>query len=400
MPEETESAAAGLAASLAEFDTPAVPDGSPPPETDDFLASFDVLPKDEPAAPATEAPPAADAKPPEVVKPEETDDPYPDEPPAKGSEAAKTLGWGSLKTDLKKTRAELRTERDNAAKALAEKDAKIAEYEKQVAQLPELTEKAKFIEEAERELAVSRVEGTRDFKETILKPLEAIQTAAEAIATSNSIKLDDVLDVLTELDPAKQREGLKELIAGLDSVDQLEIAQMAKDSRMLLIKRDEILSRASEAKKELDTITQQRETAAQKARREEFEKSVDHTIGELKTRIPFMPLVEGETADAMFAAVAEKARASDFDAASPSTKAFSAAAGVLLPRVTKQLVQAQEDIKLLKARIAEGNASRPKVGEASAPAVTGGSDDGDFMSSFSSILGLQRSRPITELVEV
>jgi hypothetical protein len=408
MPEEP-SAAAGLAATLAEFDPPTVPDGTPPPQEDDFLASFDILPKEDATPVEPEPPPAPDAgipvpppaDPAEPAAADSEDDPYPENPPAKGSEEAKTLGWGNLKSDLKKTRAELRAERDRAAKEIQDRDARLAELEKQVAQLPELSEKAKYVEETEKELAIARVEGTRDFKETILKPLEAIQTAAEALAKSNDIKLDDMLDVFTELDPVKQREGLKELIAGLDSVDQLEIAQMAKDSRMLLLKREEILTRATEARKELEERNRQRETVAQKERREAFEKSVDHTISELKTRIPFVPLVDGETAEAMFAAIAEKAKESDFDAAPTSTKAVAAAATYLLPRVTRQLVESQAEIKKLRERIKAGNSSKPQVGgTTSPPASAGGNDDGDFMDSFTDILGLQRSRPITQLVDV
>lgn len=398
MADDDTPAAVSLQASLAEFSTPDTAAAAP---ADDFLAQFDEV-----LSPSAEAKPAEPAVT-ETTEPEPAPaatedpdtDPYPEEIP-NASDKAKAK-WGEIKSDLKKTRAELREERDRAAAEikkrediLAERERELEEARQKLVSLPELTERAKLADDAERELAVARVEGTREYKQTITEPLDAIGTSIEAIAKANEINPDTIFDAIVERDPAKRREMLKEVVTSLDEVDRLEIAQMAKDAQSILLKRDQIRANAVEARKELEEIsTKQAQEMSAKVKKE-FLSNVDHAVGELKKRIPFLALVDGETADAVFNAIAEKAKEADFDAAPAGTKAYSAAAGVLLPRVAKQLSAALEKVKTLEARVAERNATTPTVG-GNEPAAPSNGDE-DLLDVTAKLFGLPRAHNVLE----
>ena len=376
-------AALGLAAAVKEFDTPVNADQQDTPFAD-FLKEFDApTPAAETTPPATEKPTIT--PPTSETPPVEGEDEFGDTPPGKGSEAAKK-GW----TELKKTRDILRTERDEKIAELKARDTELEDLRKKVAELPELSERAKFAEEAERELAVARVEGTREYKASIEKPLIAIEASAKEIAEANDLKVDDLLDVLSERDPAKRREALRNVLAVMDDVDKPTFNQMVLDTQHLLNKRDEIRENAFNARKELEERTRQDETKAQEKNRKAYESAVDHSFSELKKRIPFVALEDGETADGVFDSALTKTRTIDFDKAPAETKAFAAAAGVLLPRITKQNVYLQEKVKQLEARIAEGNAGRPSVNGAGtqAPVIRPPTSD-DFMTGISKTLGVR-----------
>lgn len=372
---------------MAAFDAPA---SEPVSQVNDFLAAFEDI-SSEPAAlegdiPPTDVPtePAADA--PAAEEPKDDIDAI--EPPARASQAAKD-NFNKIKESAKsyRTRAEAA---EKEAERLRNEDLKVRDTELEelrakLAKLPEFEEKAKFAEEAERELAISRVEGTREYKDTIEKPLIAIEQRASSIAAANDLKIDDILDALTERDPAKQSELLDDLVAGLKPTDQARVIRMAEDTQQLLAKRDTIRERAAEAKKELEEITRQNETKAQREKREAFESATSHAVTELKKRIPFVSLAEGETVDNVFDTLLEKAKSTDFDAASTSTKAFAATAAILLPRVTKQNVKLQAEIETLKARIAESNSSRATVKGDPAPVQTEGKG---FLENIHEALGV------------
>lgn len=385
--------AANLAENLAEFDTSANSDTSQS-SMDDFMSAFQDIGKtsdtDDTELDVTKTD-AGNADSTKDTTPDVDDsdpDNFPDMPPGKGSQASKD-GWNKLKATAKDFKTKFETAEKTRAEELAARDAELETLRKQVANLPELSERAKLADEAEKELAISRVEGTREYKETIEAPLIAIEDAAEAIAKANNVNFDDILDALTERDVTKRRELLEDLMTGLRDTDKFDIIQMAKDTQQILTKRDNIRSRAAEARKELEAITQANETKAQKKAREDFESATAHSVSELRKRVPFIAINEGETADSVFNAILAKAKESNLDTANAATKAFSATAGVLLPRVTLQLIHVQEENRKLQARIQASNASSPKVGSTQQTSGFQEDDDDDFTDVTGKFLGVK-----------
>lgn len=376
MPEETTPTAAAessspLADALIDFNAL----GSPPPEVkaeaeDDgssFLEEFNR------ETPAPEEKPVE--TPPTETPAEETEKDEIDEIKAPAGASEKTVkGMADLKKMAKDFKQKAEAAEKLRTQELADRDKRIAELEEKMAALPELSEKAKFAEEAERELAISRVEATREYKATIDAPLVAIEKAALAIATANDIPADTILDAITEPDGAKRRELMKGVIANLDDLDKQEVLRMAGDTQELLRKRDEIRNRATDALKEQEERQKATETLTKKQAREAFEREAENTVAELRKRLPFIPIADGETADNVFTALLTKAKATDLDSASVTNKAFAAASAIFLPRMAKQLAKVQEENKTLLARIAEGNKGRATVTDKAEAPITEGGD--------------------------
>lgn len=377
---ETETSPADsspLADALVDFDSlgGASPADATVEAQDDGTSFMDEFNKEveEPKPDETPEPAAEETKTDETPAAEEKDDIDEIEPPKNASKAA-AENFQKIKDSAKQYKTKFNEAEKLYTETLAERDARIAELEARTADLPELSEKAKFAEEAERELAISRVEATREYKFTIDAPLRAIEDAALAIAKANDVDADEVLDAITEPDPVKRRELLKSVIANVDDVEKQEILRMASDTQDLLRKRDEIRGRATEALKEREEMTQAEQIRAQKKSREDFGREAENTISELRKRLPFVPLADGETADNVFNGLLDKAKATDFDAAPVANKAFAAAAAIALPRMVRQFAKVQAENKTLLARIAEGNKGRATVGDPAPAKVWDGED--------------------------
>ncbi len=376
--EQTTPDSSPLADSLVDFnslggvptDAPASGDTPAAPAETSFLDDFNKEVAPEPEKPAeSDTPPATEEEPLAV----EEDDIDAIKPPEKASSAAKE-SFQKIKDSAKSYKQKFEAAEKLRSEELAARDTELAELRAKVAELPELSERAKFAEEAEKELAIARVEGTREYKATILAPIQAIEDAAIAIAKANEVNPDDVLDAITEPDPTKRRELLKAVVAGLDEIDKQEVIRMAGDTQVLLQKREAIRANAAEARKEQEELTRQNETKAQKKAREAFEAEAANTVGELKKRLPFLALADGETPDGVFDGILAKARSTDLDSAPVANKAFAVAAALALPRMAKQFLKLQEENKTLRTRIAESNTSRATVSDTSAPAKTDGDD--------------------------
>ena len=319
---------------------------------------------EEPAAepekeePAKEEPEKVEPEKEEPEKEEPEKDPFEDEKeeeaPANLSEASKA-DWTKLRTEAKEARAAEQT----AAKELAE-------LREQLAELPELREKAAFVEEAEKQLAITNVERTKDFIATIKDPLDRLEEEALVIAKDTEVNTDQLFSALIEADPAKRRGLLKAVTADMDSVDQTEVMRIARDTRTLLEKKDEVLANAAEAAKEAKGLEEQRSAAEKAKAAKEFEASTAHTVGELATKMDFDNLVKGADADKVAEWLEGKVKEIPFDEAPLDRKTFSVAAGILLPKVNKQLAEAREEIETLKARITGENKKRPKTGPVTA----------------------------------
>ena len=322
---------------------------------------------------------------------EAEDDDEEDAPPA-GISKKNLDNWTALKTAKKELKAKY-AEADTARRDMA---AKVEELQKQLAELPELREKAKFIEDAEKEFALYDVERSKEYRETIKEPLKAIEGQVIAIAKSNEgMSADKLFVALEEPDPVKRRTLLREATEDMDNVDRDDIMQMARDTQALLDKQDKIRARARDAAKETAEAKEVAEkTRVQKAK-DEFARAADHVVGELRKRLPFTSLAEDETEDTVYEAIASRVKASEFDGAPMDRKAFAVASAMFLPRAVKELRQARDEIAKLEARLDRKGKSSPKVKGGSAAEPSDGSE-GDIEKQIADALGMRQSRTIIE----
>ena len=401
MPEATPdpTAARNLEGTLKEFDTPFgdedfVSDifeggaGTPEPPAGE--------PVEEPAEEPAEAQPepeidifeeGASAEEEEAPEQEEQEE---EEVPESLSEKGKA-DWKAAASAKK----ELKTQLDVEKKARETLSAEVEELRRQTAEIAELRQQKEDFEEAQKELAISRVEGRKDYKEQVTAPLKAIEENAYLIAKSAEVSAEKVFDAIAEPDPAKRRTLLKEVTEDMDSVDRDEIFQMARDTQMLLAKRDEIRGHAVEAGKEAKEKADVAEAAAARKAKETYDSASEHVISELRKRIPFEALADGETEEGVYKAALDKVKSSDFDGATVDRKALYVATTILMPRLTKQLVAAKKTIDKLEGRVNKKRASTPRIGgDAPDPPTEG--HDGDVEAAVADFFGQSRDVPILE----
>lgn len=320
------------------------------------------------------------------------------EPPKSSAAAAES--FNKIKETAKGykekfTAAETLLEAQKAEFATREQEyqAKLKEYEAKDSELNDWKNRSTEFEEAQKELALSRVEGTKHYKDTIKAPLKAIEDRTAAIAKSNDVSRDAILDAIAERDLDKQQELLDELLPGLKPSAQLAVARMADDVREILAKKDQIENDAVTAAKEIAERTEKETAAAKEKGRKDYEGGVDHAAAELGKRFPFLALNDGETADGVMANLAKSAKETDFDAAPAGVKATAALSVLALERALVQLQKVTEENKSLTTRLNESRAAEPQVADPHVEQPSRG-DDAGLVGTVESFLGLQKSHSV------
>lgn len=333
------------------------------------------------APPAEEVKPTEEAKPAEEVKPTEeksaeekppaaaeeeeenpfdiegkTEDPKPEEE-KEPEKPTSSDDWSRLR----ESRNRYKSEASEKEAMLREKEAQVAELQAKAARAVELEEKLKVFDEQEKELAVARIESTREYKETIEQPLKAIGQQVEVLVTSNEGDVAAVEKMLVEPDPAKQRTMLKEITSGWDEIDRLDLKKMAEDARTILDKQDSMRTNAHAAQKERDQIAAQRESEQKDTQKKEFVKVTGDVVKSIREKVPFIPLAEGETENDRYSVLAQKVAQVDFDALPPRAKALAAASTFALTHAVKTIGLKDAEITSLKAALAKATSGNPSV---------------------------------------
>jgi len=280
----------------------------------------------------------------------------------------------------KKTADESKVAIQAKEQTIQELTTQLEELKTKASELPELQEKLKVFDSYEKELAVTRLEATREYKETILAPLDAIALSAEELAKANDSEADKVYDMLKEPDAAEQRKAFKELTSGWDEIDRNELWDMTKDARTVLDKQDSMRQNAAAAAREQQALATEREATEKAESRKQFITASKDVVKGLKEQIPFIPLAEGETIDDRFTSLEAKLANVDLDTQSAKGKAFAAATAVIYPQMVKTIQKLQEENATLKSRVQSDNSSKPKTAPSDQSRPPAGGDE-DFLVS-------------------
>jgi hypothetical protein len=304
----------------------------------------------------------------ESEKPATTEDAAPDDTPKKPEEQPPEGGDPETKNMTPKAGAAfkaIKAEKKAAEKRAAELEARLTEIEKANTGSKEdaaeserlktsLAEREAKIAEYEKELAVVAFEKTPEFRETVLQPMTAIIGVVERLSKKYSVPEKALMEVLNEKDVDLQGDLISELAGGFSERDRVSLYALADDFSAVLAQRDELRSRAAEA------LAARESLAAKKAaaRTQEWKSTVEKVWGNMKTKVP-MP-EDQKTADDLIKQVSEM----DFDSMSPDLKAFVAFSGGLIPVVVSQN-------KALQAQVADLTKSLEKYRSATPGASAG-----------------------------
>jgi len=383
-------------------------DGGPEESFDDTLAALEAVASGK--DPGLEEEPGDDDGQPDIdpevdeeEEPEVEEEPEEEEPEAaeevepeaepKGLSKKGKADWGALK----EAKERYKTQAKEIEEAKATLEAELAELRPKLAEAEEWAKQKELYEDAQKELAIARVEGTRDYKETIKKPLDSIEEQIVAIAKTNEISVEKLFSAIEEPDPVKRRQALNEVTEDMNRVDQDDVFQMSRDAQTLLAKKAEVQEKAREGLKEARERESAEKAASERKFRDEIEKSVPHVVGELSKRFPIRK-IDGEEAapdqDSFFSKMTDALKKHDFDGDPVDRKVYQAASSVLLKRATAQLTEAYDKIAKLEARVEKKNRTKPKLGDDAPPPKA--DDEGDIDDHVADFLNLQRSQDITQ----
>ena len=93
-------------------------------------------------------------------------------------------------------------------------------------------------DEYESELKLSRLESTKEYKQAVTEPIQAIQQEVVDLAKLYDADPRALYSAMTESDPAKRREALKQLTGNFDAVDSLALRTKAEDLQRVFARRD------------------------------------------------------------------------------------------------------------------------------------------------------------------
>lgn len=273
--------------------------------------------------------------------------------------------WGELKTELKQERAAIRMMKEEMEQL----------KQKSLYDPTEVEDLKRQVEEYNKELAVHRIEATREYREAITEPLRAIGSVAESLARRYELDQDAFFDALATADEAKQQKLLTDMVDGMSDRDRLKVYQMADDTLMLLRKRDDMKARSHEAMQELELRQREASERGLAERKRVFSSQVDRVFDAFVDSLPFHPLDPSESKTAVMEQLKRDVLASDVAGAGPDVQAYSAASGVVLPRLIKQFRALAAENQALKTRIGNASASsptraRPVAGPTAQPSST------------------------------
>ena len=260
-----------------------------------------------------------------------------------------TAKWGELRSELAEARAKA-SELESKVGESTDKPL-TTELEQQ------LTEAKSTIEEYEKELAVSRVEQSREYKDAVTAPLQAIMDAAEAISQRNEVDVNQVYDALTEVhNVERQNRVLEEITGEMTERDKMALYRMVDDAAVIFQKDTHLKEHAAEAAAELDQRNSEWEQEALKKHALETRVAVNKVFDKLENVIPDL-----EEAD--LSALRSKALEDDYLTLGAEHQAYALSAGSVLPPLVKAIRSRDAKISELETQLAGYQKATPKAAE-------------------------------------
>lgn len=302
------------------------------------------------------------------------------EAPAEPEEKDLGNASDSAKNAFAAMRKDLKAERERAS-AL---EAKLAELEKSRAETDpeEVTRLRQINEEYERELQVSRVEATREFKEAVVVPMQKIRESVGAMATKYEISESEILNAFAEADASARADKLSDLTAGMNDRDKFALYDLETRFAKVQGTRERVVNNAKLA---LEKIEQHRQEQA-KAEHEESGKRYLGTLSkaweEAQGAVPLLNPIEGDDEwNGQLNQAQEFVRSLDFGQLNDDGKARLAIRSAIAPIIYGQFVLAMNELKEAKATLEKYQKATPKAGGGNAAAQQANKEEfDDFMA--------------------
>lgn len=397
----------GLAPDNAQDRTPVPPAAEAPEPAVETPPVVDAPPVETPAVetPPVETPapePESDELNPHLApKTPETPEPESDEIPEdqlKGMtkdarEKAKET-WGNLKKARKEAESRLQereTELETLRKTVEESSKTGPEMEKL---RKELADHQARLKEYEEELAIGRVEATREFKEKVGAPMSEAEATVKELSEKYEIPAATIMAALREPDAKRRGDALEDISVDFKNLDRIELVQASRAYAKAHATADALRAAASEKLAELDSVATR--TAEENASRiaQEFRDSAKESFKALQDQIPLLQSVPNNKKwNDYLEGIEHEATSLDVNRIPVAEVARMAVSARALPEVFRYVghyrnraEKAEQEVASLKERLKDFRATEPGAGgggrEDAAPKGKGTS----FIDSFDDVL--------------
>lgn len=323
-----------------------------------FTALDKAFEEAEASKPAEEKPKEPEDKP--AAEAKDPSDESNDDETVKSMTASAGSKFKEIKAEAKAARARVAELEAKLAQAESAPKPDVVEVEKLQAAI---TEKEAKLSEYEKELAISRFEATEEYKESVVGPMAAIIGVVEDLAKEYEISEKSLMNILEESDRKKQGQMIAELASNFSERDRFSLYQLGDDFAAVLDQRDKLRSKASEAlaarEKALQTEAARKLEESKKA----WNTSTKSVWDTFKTKVPLPE--DAQERSKFESEVVSQVASVDFDKLSNDHKALAAYSGAVLPQVVKMNKALSAEIAELKAALQKYQTATPGAGSGS-----------------------------------
>lgn len=301
---------------------------------------------------------------------EAIEEPDPEDKPPENATPAAQSRWAQMRQDQKwrKQNEPVLTQLQKDLEALrAEKAKTPAEEATRQEEIKRVRDERDALM---KELQVSRVEATPEFREHIEKPINNILEQGKLLAKKYELSENSVLGALREADTERQGELLTELVATFNERDKVRLFTMGDQVADYQRQGTFIRENAKVALEALNRSNDERRKAETLRGQEDWKQALDVVGADFKAKLPLMQMVEGEDEwNKGTAHIEEIVRTADFTNMPAKHRAQILYQAAVLPRalVVQQTLLAEN--ASLKKRLAKINQQTPGAGDGT-PATT------------------------------
>lgn len=285
------------------------------------------------------------------------------------------VGWKELKS-LKK---QVEQERDRLKAELETvKSQPPAEVE---ATRAELEQARQQLGEYESRMAMVNVEQSREYQESIAKPLAAAESMIQEYAKAYELDIPQIAAAAMQTNILERNKMLSEMTAGMNDFDKLEFKNLVDNAQTLFARSQQAKANAQDS---LAYIEQQRQKETQKAQQQYQQaqkEAATHVRESLTKRLPFLAETPQLFADA---------EGADLMSAAPDVQVYAKHAAVLLPTLLEKFNAQNKRIAELEASITKRSSGGPRVRSGGVSTTPDTSSSGDsFMDGLEKALNLR-----------
>jgi len=270
-----------------------------------------------------------------------------------------------------------------------ELEAKVAELEKNsnAGDPEEVTRLRQMNEEYERELQVSRVEATKEFKEAVVAPMAQIRESVGAIAAKYEVPERELFEAFSESDPSVRADKLSDIAAGMNDRDKFSLYELEQKFTRVQATREKVVNNAKLALEKIDAHRQEQAKTQQEVYAKNYVSTLDKIWGEVQEALPFFKKVDGDdTWNTELDEAQNFARGLNVDSMNEDGKARIAIRAAMMPVIYKQMEQLYNHVKETEKALSKYQTATPKAGGGTSPSAAPKEEFEGFLEAISAKL--------------